>query len=140
MNETLASDTIQKSYGIISDVSSTNNESVSIWLWIALIELLIIIFLLFLRKRKKELSKKELFRKDSKEQKIDFDNIINSSFHAQSLYDELIIRCHPDRFPTDFEKNKIALELFQEITENKTDYKKLIELRELAEVKLNIKF
>ena len=102
---------------------------------VVIIILVIIIFLLFLRKRKKE-----LFRKDSKEQKIDFDNIINSSFHAQSLYDELIIRCHPDRFPTDFEKNKIALELFQEITENKTDYKKLIELRELAEVKLNIKF
>lgn len=140
MNEKIVNDTIQKSSQIISDISAANNNSVNIWLWIALIELLIIIYLLFFKRKNKTVSAKEQFKKEAKKGEIDFGNIINSSFHVKPLYDELKVKCHPDRFPADHEKNKIALELFQEISKNKTDYKKLMELKELAKIKLNITF
>ncbi|GAB1405804.1 hypothetical protein MASR1M74_29860 [Lentimicrobium sp.] len=140
MSEQIVNDTIQKSSEIISGVNSASTDSVNIWLWIALIELLIIIYLLFFKKNKKELSAKEKFKKESKEGEIDFGNIITSSFHVKPLYDELKVKCHPDRFPTDSEKNKIALSIFQEFSKNKTNYKKLIELKEQAKNELGIKF
>lgn len=140
MNEKILNDTIQKGSEIISGVNSANNDTVNIWFWIALVELLIIVYLLFFRKNKKELSAKEQFKKESKEGEIDFGNIINSSFHVKPLYDELKVKCHPDRFPNDSDKNKIALTIFQEISKNKTNYKKLIALKEQAKNELDIKF
>lgn len=76
----------------------------------------------------------------SLKEEIDFGNIIKSSFHTQPLYDELKVKCHPDRFPNDETKNKTADALFQEITKNKTNYKKLVELKERAKLELNINF
>jgi hypothetical protein len=105
---------------------------------IAIFELLVIIYLIF--SRKKSESARLQFRREAKEGDIDFGNIINSSFHVKPLYEDLKVKCHPDRFPNDVEKNQIALELFQEISKNKTNYKKLIELKELAKQKLNINF
>jgi hypothetical protein len=52
----------------------------------------------------------------------------------------LKVKCHPDRFATDAEKNVIAENIFQEITKNKTNVKRLIELKEEAKQKLNINF
>ncbi len=66
--------------------------------------------------------------------------MINSSFNSQQLYDELKKKCHPDRFPNDNDKNSIAINLFQEISENKNNSKRLLELKEIAEQKLQIKF
>lgn len=108
------------------------------WMWIAILELVIItILLLFLARRRKE-SGKTKFKTESLRQNIDFDNIINSSFHSIKLYDELKVRCHPDRFSTDREKNAIAELIFQEITKNKTNVKRLLELKEEAKQRLNI--
>ena len=56
------------------------------------------------------------------------------------LYDELKVKCHPDRFPTDKEKNTIAENIFQEISKNKNNVKRLLELKEEASQKLNINF
>lgn len=140
MNDKLINDTIQSGSDIISNTESVADNSINIWVWIAIIELLIIIYLLFSKKKERTHSAKEKFKKESKDGEIDFGNIINSSFHVKPLYDELKVKCHPDKFPVDSEKNKIALELFQEIAKNRTDYKKLIELKETAKVKLNINF
>jgi len=69
---------------------------------------------------------------------IDFDNIINSSFNSNEVYNELKVKCHPDRFPNDDVKNTIAENLFQEITKNKNNIKRLLELKEKAKQELNI--
>ncbi|MCP4439291.1 MAG: molecular chaperone DnaJ [Aureispira sp.] len=136
MNDTLLADSIR----IINQALSNSNsaEFYNPWIWIALLELVIIIYLLFFYKKSE--SKLQKLKRKAKEEDVDFENIINSSFHVKTLYDELKIKCHPDRFPNDKEKNRVALELFQEISKNKTDHKKLTELKEIAIQKLNIKF
>ena len=101
---------------------------------------IIILFLLFRRYNTSKSSSIQKFRKDSLEQEIDFNNIINSSFNSKEIFDELKVKCHPDRFPTDKEKNIIADKLFQEITRNQNNLKRLIELKEEAKQKLNINF
>ena len=138
MIDTIFIDTIKVANQVIS---KTDNEVVSshfYWIWIAIIEFLLIVYLIFFRNKKESAHVK--FKNEAKVGDIDFENIINSSFHVKPLYDELIVKCHPDRFPDDIEKNKIALEIFQEISKSKTNYKKLIELKELAKQKLNINF
>ena len=138
MNDTLLIDTIKVASQFVSDTGNVVIGSQHYWMWIAIIEFLIILYLLFFRKKTDSTTAK--FKREAKEGEVDFGNIINSSFHVKPLYDELIVCCHPDRFPNDNEKNKIALELFQEISKNRTNYKKLIELKELAKQKLNINF
>ncbi len=91
-------------------------------------------------KLKSKVTAKQQFKSESLKQDIDFNNIINSSFNSIKLYDELKVKCHPDRFPTDREKNIIAENLFQEISKNKTNVKRLLELKEEAIQKLNINF
>lgn len=115
--------------GIIEKNTQTNW-----WLWLAIIELIIII-VLFL---KEKLKSKDITKKKSSEQEIDFNNIINSSFNSLELYNKLKVKCHPDCFPIDIEKNLIAKNLFQEITKNKNNIKRLLELKEEAKQKLNI--
>jgi len=140
MDKRLLADTIYSAKEIVVGTEQHSIISNNFWMWTAIFELIIIIYLLFFRRSKKPNSTKEQFKTDAKQRDIDFGNIITSSFHAKHLYDELKVKCHPDRFPNDNEKNKIALELFQEISKNKTNYKKLIELKELAKQKLNINF
>ena len=91
-------------------------------------------------KFKSKVTAKQQFKSESLKQDIDFNNIINSSFNSIKLYDELKVKCHPDRFPTDKEKNMLAENLFQEISKNKTNVKRLLELKEEAIQKLNINF
>ncbi len=128
----------------ISDTFSSNANSVifnNLWFWIAILEFIIIILLLFkLKKRVYKHNTKMKYKKEAMKENVDFDNIFNSSFNSRQLYDQLKVKCHPDRFSTDSEKETIADSLFQEITKNKTNYKKLIELKEYAIEKLNINF
>ena len=130
----LANKTIKKS------IASPNNEEINWWFWIAIIEFIFILFLVLKQFKKPRDTQKQKFKEESLEQEIDFNNIINSSFNSKQLYDELKVKCHPDLFPTDVEKNLIAEKLFQEITENQNNVKRLIELKELAKQKLNINF
>jgi hypothetical protein len=115
----------------------------SLLFWIALIELLIIIFLIYkLKSTKKidELTDLELKNiKDSKNNTIDMDNLMNSIHNSRTLYKELIKKCHPDRFIND-NKQKNAEEIFQEITKNERNYEKLSSLKLRAENELNINF
>ena len=80
------------------------------------------------------------FRKESLGKSVDFDNIFDSSFHSVELYNELKVKCHPDRFPMDKEKNKMADMLFQEVSKNKYNVKRLLELKEQAMRDLDINF
>lgn len=139
MNDTLIQDSINVANKAISKVSETD-ESTNLWMWIALVEFGIIIYLILKEKFKSKVSAKQQFKSESLKQEIDFNNIINSSFNSVQLYDELKVKCHPDRFPTDKEKNLIAENIFQQITKNKTNVKRLLELKEEAIQKLNINF
>nr|WP_299036267.1 molecular chaperone DnaJ [uncultured Tenacibaculum sp.] len=139
MKDTLIQDSIKVAEKAIT--SATENETTTnYWMWIALGELVIIFGLILTRSFSKKQSAKQRFKEESLAQEVDFNNIISSSFHSTELYDKLKVKCHPDRFPTDPELNKIADNIFQEITKNKTNLKRLQELKIEAEHKLNINF
>jgi hypothetical protein len=111
-----------------------------LWFWISIVEAFIIIFFIIKKiKTKTNLEYDEKIIKESKNKDIYMGNLMNSIHQSKSLYDTLKKKCHPDRFP-DHELNKIADSLFQEITLNKRNYNKLLELKEVAERELNINF
>ncbi len=139
MKDTLIQDSIKVAEKAITNATE-NETTTNYWMWIALGELVIIIGLILSKSLSKKQSVKQRFKEESLAQEVDFNNIIGSSFHSTELYDKLKVKCHPDRFPTDPELNKIADNLFQEITKNKTNLKRLQELKIEAEHKLNINF
>jgi len=139
MNDTLIQDSL-KAAEIIVAKTTENNDSSNLWMWVAIGEFLIIIGLILANRFKRKPNAKQQFKNESLAQEVDFNNIINSSFHSNELYDILKVKCHPDRFPTDPKLNEIAEKLFQEITKSKTNVKRLQELKIEAEQKLNINF
>lgn len=139
MDGAIIQDTINSINELIVGSKQDVFGSNSLWMWIAIFELLIILYLVLFKKKEKQNSINQ-FKKEAMKESIDFGNIITSSFHVKTLYDELKVKCHPDRFPNDDEKNRIALELFQDISKNKTNFKKLLEIKELAQNKLGVKF
>ena len=139
MNDTLIQDSL-KAAEIIVAKTTENNDSSNLWMWVAIVEFLIIIGLILANRFKRKPNAKQKFKDESLVQEVDFNNIINSSFHSNELYDILKVKCHPDRFPTDPKLNEIAEKLFQEITKSKTNVKRLQELKIEAEQKLNINF
>lgn len=140
INDTMLQDSLEISKNVLSKGAEIVNAN-KVWMWLAIFELIIIFYLLFITKKKfHKQNTKMKFKKDSMKESIDFGNIINSSFNSNQLYNELKVKCHPDRFSTDENKNKIADALFQEITKNKTNCKRLIELKEEAKLKLNVNF
>lgn len=139
MNEKVVQDSL-KIASELFETSSKSDNGLNYWMWLAIVECGIIIFLALKRKKSNHTISKKKFKDESLNENIDFGNLINSSFNSLQLYDELKVKCHPDRFPTDMSKNAIAESLFQEISKNKTDIKKLQELKEEAKQKLNINF
>lgn len=131
-------DTLHVASGAIS-----NNFLKSFWFWLAMLEFILIILLIL---RLLSISKNNSFSKpgqqvikESKGIEIDMSNIMNSIHGSANLYKELSRKCHPDRFVnTDYEK--IAEKIFQEISENRRNYEKLIELKHKATTELNINF
>jgi hypothetical protein len=121
-------------------VNANANHAVNVWMWIAIAEIGVILYLLF----KNQLLAKNIishnFKQDFLNQEVDFNNIINSSFNSSALYDMMKVKCHPDKFADDNEKYILAEEIFQEITKNKMNYKKLLILKDIAKKKLNINF
>lgn len=138
MNDLSIQDSINATVQVITKISE--NKPTNWWMWLALAEFGLIIFLILKRKLKPKETARQRYKKESLKQNIDFNNIMNSSFHSIQLYDELKVKCHPDLFPIDKEKNTIAESLFQEITKNKNNFRRLLELKEEAIQKLNINF
>jgi hypothetical protein len=139
MNDSLIQDSLTVANHAIAK-STDPIQTTNWWMWLAIAEFGIILFLILKEKINPKETAKQKFKNESFKNDIDFTNIINSSFHSIPLYDELKVKCHPDRFPTDKGKNAIAENIFQEITKNKTNIKRLLELKEEAKQKLNINF
>lgn len=137
MIDTLAQDSIKLASKLVTK-SAPDNETVNWWMWLAIFEFCIIIIFILIKRSNLNDTAKRHFKNESLKQEIDFNNIINSSFNSIQLYDELKVKCHPDRFPNDPEKNTMAVAIFQEITKNRNNVKRLIELKEEAIIKLNI--
>ena len=64
---------------------------------------------------------------------------MNSITHSKELYKELSKKCHPDRF-VNTHLQEVADKLFQEITANQRNHKRLTELKKQAQNELNINF
>ena len=99
--------------------------SINVWMIVAIVELVIIVMLLMLRKPKdNRLS--DIKKQVLAEGEIDFANLVNSSFNAEGLYKELLVKCHPDRFAPDEGKMAIANELSAKVTKNKERKNKMM--------------
>ena len=133
-------DTIQTTVADTTSAMATQTAShgINLWMIIALVELVIIIVLLLSRCARGGSSRSDIKRKVMAEGEVDFGNIMNSSFNAEKVYKELLIKCHPDRFAPDEAKMAIANDLSTLITKHKHDIKRLNELKMEAKAKLNI--
>jgi len=124
------------------NIANNIDNSTSVWLWIALVELAIIIFLVFkLRKKKSDLDFADLSKdkiRSAKSTNIDMNNLMNSINGSKVLYKELSRLCHPDRF-INSDKQEMAENIFKEISKYRRDFKKLSELKERAITELEIK-
>src|SRR6056300_235597 len=100
MNDTIIQDSIKVAEAMISNPTETS-DSTNWWMWLAIAEFGIVGFLILKERFKSKVSNKQRFKEESLKQDVDFDNIINSSFNSIKLYDELKVKCHPDRFPSD---------------------------------------
>lgn len=135
----LASDTSNVLLSGNSPVHTSGCFIYDFWFWLSIAEALLIVILLVSRLKRKPKSQMDQIKSQvMSEGEIDFSNTMMSAFHSKDLYDKLKVKCHPDRFPQDDELNAIANSLFQQIVENKKNYKKLLELKDLAEKQLNI--
>ena len=130
-------DTLQ---GVAGAVTTGNFQASDVWFYIAMVEFVIIFFLLLFAFRRGTTRVEKQKLRESIKSDVDFQNIINSSFHATEIYNELKVKCHPDRFIGDVEKNATANRIFQEVTKNKMNYKRLQELKKEAEESLGINF
>lgn len=142
MNEQIVNDTL-RTIEQISMENLKNMNSINLWFWISIAEFILLLILCIQCLNRSQTNKEQKnewqkFRKESLKDNVDFDNIINSSFHAAELYDRLKVICHPDRFPLDMDKNRIAENLFQEIEKNKNNINRLKELQQEASDKLGI--
>lgn len=99
---------------------------------ITLVPLTFAIF--FIQKRNKLRLKPKTERKNYrkfKKEEVDMGNLMDSINKSSQLHKELASKYHPDRF-LDEDKKSLAEELMKDINGNRTDYKKLLELKEKA--------
>lgn len=132
---------IQDSTKMISKAKAPVSTGTNYWPWIAAVELGIIVFITvkLLSKNRKQMEARELLMmEEAKSSKFDTDNLVKSIYKSQELYKRLSSKCHPDRFANDEEKRVVADKLFREITKNKRNYSKLLELKVQALESLDI--
>lgn len=114
------------------------------WIWIAIVSisvilLLVVILLVHRRTKTKPVDNLDILKQQVREQgNVDFSNVINSAFNSKQLYDKLKVKCHPDRFPLDPEKNAIANDIFQRIKKNEYNVEELEKLKDEAIERLGI--
>lgn len=116
-------------------ITTATTSAPSYWrMWILFGVFLVIIFLIsiaIIKTKKIHRVRNEVLAKED----IDWDDKLRSMFQAKALYNEIKVKYHPDRF-LDSTQNKIANELFQEITKNQHDFHKLEQLKQIAQEKL----
>jgi len=135
---------IQTDSSNILTYKASNMSCSSFWFWFSLAESILIIFLLFrCLKRKSNLAFSDVSRTEFENEKgageIDMGGLMDSIHGARDLYKELSRECHPDKF-VNTPQQKVAEEIFQEISLNKRNYKKLIALKDRAINELNLNF
>ena len=134
---------LQIESGSLATLSQSESLLVSTWFWIAIAEFLIIVLLVIKLKKKKpnqtfyDLPKDKII--NAKSASIDMDNLMDSINGSRNLYKELSKACHPDKF-INTEKQKIAEDIFQDISKDKRNYEKLLAHKERAKNELNINF
>ena len=129
-------DTIQQLTGQMQQTSSTG---INIWLIVTIVEFAVIVYLLLTKLNISNSKKAQIKNEVMQEGSIDFRNVLNNAFNSKEIYDDLKKKCHPDRFVDDAEREAIANELFQRITQNQHNIDNLRKLREEAVQKLGIK-
>ena len=113
--------------------------SIDAWTVISALEFAVIMFLIFTALRRRvSTPRMSAMKKNIILEKVDFGNILDSAFHAEELYEQLKVKCHPDRFVRDERKNAAALEIFQQLEKNRHDIKALERLRQRAEDELDV--
>ena len=144
--EMKSTDTLRIVSDSLSNVSQqAGNSDFYSYIWIivtsvvAVAILLFVIILVHRRMKTKPVDNLEMLKQQAKAQgNVSFDNIINSAFNSKQLYDKLKVRCHPDRFPLDPQKNAIANDIFQRIKKNEYNVEELEKLKEEAIERLGI--
>ena len=115
--------------------------SIDAWTVISALEFAVIMFLIFTALRRRvSTPRMSAMKKNIILEKVDFGNILDSAFHAEELYEQLKVKCHPDRFIGDERKNAAALEIFQQLGQYRHDIKALDRIRQRAEDELDINF
>ena len=113
--------------------------SIDAWTVISALEFAVIMFLIFTALRRRESTPRmSAMKKNIILEKVDFGNILDSAFHAEELYEQLKVKCHPDRFVGDERKNAAALEIFQQLVKNRHDIKALERIRQRSEDELDV--
>ncbi len=136
-------DSTDKTVAVINSVKHQQEKPVNFFLWISILVFLIVLIVLIKRRVNNkgldlsDMSKSDI--KDVRKEKLDMENLMNSIHGSRDLYKVLSKKCHPDRFINQ-PNQKIAEEIFQEITSNQRNYKKLEALKLRAIKELNISF
>ena len=113
--------------------------SIGAWTVISALEFAVIMFLIFTALRRRvSTPRMSAMKKNIILEKVDFGNILDSAFHAEELYDQLKVKCHPDRFIGDERKNAAALGIFQKLGQYRHDIKALERIRQRAEDELDV--
>lgn len=118
----------------VSQSSSAANSVSYTWVWLV-ISVLIVLSLVILWTRLKLQNYRNIRQQVMQDGSVDFSSTMNDIFMAKQIYDQLKVTYHPDRF-IDPEKNKIANQLYQEITKNQHNYRCLCNLQKECEDKL----
>jgi len=87
---------------------------------------------LFRKKNDVDIRKKIL--RETKE--IDYSEIVEGFFKGKDLYEELRVMSHPDRY-ANTEKEQRATELFKLVQDNRGNYRKMLEIKEMIYKELN---
>ena len=132
MNVLLAADIIKKMPDTI----------VNKWFIVSFVELLVILILIIIiLKKKKGNSEDIIISEDIKQYKdadVDLGNMFDSMFNASKLHSILKKKIHPDRFPNDPEKIRIANDLTAKLNEAQNNIAKMKDIQDLAKEKLGI--
>lgn len=116
---------------LLQEILVEETSVVNWWKLAAIIEAGVILLLIVFM-TKKTSSPPSLENKNE----VNFDNIIQSSFHSEALYNKLKIKCHPDRFPLGTSENEMANELFQRLSFNRNNLEALKSLEVEIQEKL----
>lgn len=110
-------------------------ETLSPWLWIAIVEAIIILVLLAILHYRSSTAYKQ--KQEILAETPDFGNILSSAFHAEQLYRDLIRKCHPDRYAPNQEKMVVANELAGQLSKYKHNLKELKRVEYEIQTRLN---